>query len=104
LARNPKIGESITKEILEAAPKVEVTFLERNLRSLVSIQGSTKQILASTQRLDILFCNAGIYNSPPSLIEDEYEIQFGVNHLGHALLIKLLFPLLLKTTGINPDV
>lgn len=104
MARNPKTGKSITKEILEAAPKGEVTFLECNLGSFASAQATAKQIISSTQRLDILFCNAGIANAPPSLTEDGYEIHFGVNHLGHALLIKLLLPLLLKTTGINSDV
>lgn len=42
-------------------------------------------------------CNAGIMASPPGLSTDGYEIQFATNHLGHALLIKLLLPTLLQT-------
>jgi retinol dehydrogenase-12 len=49
-------------------------------------------------------CNAGILDAPLGLSEDGYEIHFGVNYLGHALLIKLLFPLLLKTIEIQGDV
>jgi retinol dehydrogenase-12 len=34
---------------------------------------------------------------PPSLTPSGYEVTFGTNHVGHALLLKLLFPLLLST-------
>jgi len=33
----------------------------------------------------------------PSVTKDGYEKQFGTNHVGHALLLKLLLPLLNKT-------
>lgn len=34
---------------------------------------------------------------PPGLTKDGYEIQFGTNHLGHALLIRKLLPVLERT-------
>jgi retinol dehydrogenase 12 len=80
-----------------------VTFIECNLGSFASVLGAAKQVLSSTQRLDVLLCNAGVLNAPPSLTEDGYEVHFGVNYLGHTLLIKLLLPLLLKTAQIHPD-
>lgn len=40
--------------------------------------------------------NAGIL-SQAGLSKDGYEIQFATNHLGHAMLIKELLPILLKT-------
>jgi NAD(P)-dependent dehydrogenase (short-subunit alcohol dehydrogenase family) len=35
----------------------------------------------------------------PGLSQDGYEIQFATNHLGHALLIKLLLPCMLNTAS-----
>ena len=49
------------------------------------------------ERLDIVILNAGIMALPPGLTKDGYELQFGTNHLGHALLLKLLLPVLEKT-------
>ena len=51
-------------------------------------------ILSLTDRLDILINNAGIIATPEGVTHDGYEIQFGANHLGQALLIKLLLPTL----------
>ena len=81
-----------------------MTFLEYNLGSFASIQSAAKQVLSSTQRLDVLLCNAAILDAPLVSSEDGYEIHFGINYLGYALLIKLLLPLLLNTTEIQPDV
>ena len=39
---------------------------------------------------------------PPKLTKEGYEIQMGTNHIGHALLLKLLEPTLLKTTTLYP--
>ncbi|EGY18571.1 uncharacterized protein VDAG_09097 [Verticillium dahliae VdLs.17] len=54
---------------------------------------------AQPDRLDLLINNAGICAQPPSTTQDGYEIHFGTNHLGHALLTKLLLPALLKTAA-----
>jgi len=50
-------------------------------------------------RLNILMNNAGIIAKPPVLSTDGYEIQFAVNHLGHAMLTKHLLPYLLKAAA-----
>ncbi|KAF7356817.1 Short-chain dehydrogenase reductase family [Mycena venus] len=58
---------------------------------------STTPAVDLTNRLDILICNAGVMNVPPALTKDGYEVHFGINHIAHALLIKLLLPTLLRT-------
>lgn len=78
-----------------AGPGVEVTYVECDLASLASVGGVLERFKSS--RLDILICNAGIMVTPPALTADGYELQFGTNHLGHALLIKRLLPTMLRT-------
>lgn len=61
---------------------------------------SVKAAIAKTfmhDRLDILIANAGIMAHPPGLSKDGYEIQFATNHLGHAMVIRELLPVLLRT-------
>ena len=41
---------------------------------------------------------------PPGLTKDGYELQFGTNHMGHALLLKYLLPLMAKTADSGRDV
>lgn len=41
---------------------------------------------------------------PPELTKEGYEIQMGSNHIGHALLLKLLMPLLRKTAAASHPV
>lgn len=48
--------------------------------------------------------NAGVMALDPAVSADGYEIQFATNHLGHALLVKLLLPTMRATKqlpGVN---
>lgn len=54
-------------------------------------------MLAQTSSLSTLILNAGIMAVPPSLTSDGYEKHFGVNHVSHALFVKLLLPSLQRS-------
>lgn len=98
--RNAKKAAEVIAEIKAVVPTANLTFIECDLASLASIKAGMQRF--TSQRLDILICNAGIMAAPAGLTEDGYEVQFGTNHLGHALLIKFLLPTLLQTAA-QPD-
>lgn len=96
-ARDIQKGRLTIADIKTTIPNTKVTVLQMDLASLKSVQNAAKQFLESSSRLDLLFNNAGIMTAPAGLTEDGYELQFGTNHLGHALLTKLLLLTLVKT-------
>ncbi|KAF8992356.1 oxidoreductase [Cyathus striatus] len=99
--RNPTTGEAVITEIKAKVPNVNLTFVALDLGSLASIKSAISGL--HMERLDILICNAGVMAIPAALTKDGYEVQFGTNHLGHALIIRLLLPVLLQTVETNPE-
>jgi NAD(P)-dependent dehydrogenase (short-subunit alcohol dehydrogenase family) len=100
--RNASNASQVISQLKSSAPNTPVTFLEMDLADLSSVKRAAESLLAQTERLDVLYANAGIMAFPPGTTKDGYEIQFGTNHMGHALLIKLLLPLLQRTAS-APD-
>lgn len=99
-ARNRSKAETTMQEInatLPAESQATIKFLECDLTSFDSIKKAAKQFTSEQDRLDILLNNAGIMACPEGTTAEGYEIQFGTNHVGHALLTKLLLPTLQKT-------
>ncbi|KAK0625449.1 dehydrogenase with different specificitie [Bombardia bombarda] len=82
-------------------PTTDIQFLPCDLADLSSVRAAADTILTAESRLDILMANAGVAAVPSALTKDGYEVQLGTNHLGHALLIRKLLPLLAKTS--TPD-
>ena len=91
--------DEIQKQLPTPAP---IKILELDLSSLASVRTAAKKFLQEAPRLDILMLNAGIMAAPPGTTADGFELQFGTNYLGHALLAKLLLPVL-ETTAKIPD-
>ncbi len=96
-ARTTSKAESAIADIKAAVPEAPLTFLSLDLTSFASIKSAADTFRAESDRLDILINNAGIMAVPPGITKEGYEIQFGTNHIGHALLTKLLLPTLLRS-------
>ncbi|KAK4550786.1 hypothetical protein LTR36_000366 [Oleoguttula mirabilis] len=96
-ARTPSKAEAAIEDIKKAVPNSNISFLQLDLTSFSAVKKAADDFKARSDRLDILINNAGIMAVPWSTTKEGYEIQFGTNHMGHALFTKLLLPTMLKT-------
>ncbi|MDT5139989.1 MAG: hypothetical protein QOD58_4251 [Mycobacterium sp.] len=74
-----------------------------DLASLDSVRAASALIAARHPAIDILINNAGVMFTPHGTTDDGYELQFGVNHLGHFLLTTSLLPQLLAAASASGD-
>ncbi|MEO0732448.1 MAG: SDR family oxidoreductase [Bacteroidota bacterium] len=81
-------------KIIEATGNHKIDTLPLDLASFSSVRAAAEEFLAEHPKLDVLINNAGVYTDRLELTEDGYELQFGVNHLGHFLLTLSLMPAL----------
>lgn len=84
-------------DIRQRSGNGNVVVKKLDLASLQSVRDMARDVLKNEARLDILINNAGIAICPKWTTEDGFEMQFGVNHLGHFLLTNLLLDLLKKS-------
>lgn len=82
--------EEARKEIIVATKNKNVYCRKLDLASFSSIKHFAKQFKTEQNRLDILINNAGVMRCPKSVTQEGFEMQIGVNHLGHFLLTHLL--------------
>ena len=70
------------RKIKAIKPEADVEWLPLDLASLASVEAAA-DIVRGESQLDLLINNAGVMIPPKQLTEDGFELQFGVNHLGH---------------------
>ncbi|MDJ0499026.1 MAG: oxidoreductase [Acidimicrobiia bacterium] len=94
-ARNQEKAGKARDEILAAHPDASLEIIELDLGSFENTKTAAAKIAANHPRIDILINNAGLMAMPERRTADGYEMQFGVNHLGHWLFTAgLLKPIL----------
>ncbi len=74
----------------ERMPPIDnVDVVALDLGSLASVREGAQRILERAERIDALINNAGVAGQR-GITADGFELEFGVNHLGHFLLTELL--------------
>jgi len=94
-ARNPEKTRAAEKSIRDSHPEASLEVAPLDLGSLASVRQAADRIQAAHDRIDLLVNNAGVMALPERRTEDGFEMQLGVNHLGHFALTAHLLPALL---------
>jgi NAD(P)-dependent dehydrogenase (short-subunit alcohol dehydrogenase family) len=98
-ARNRQKARAAVDDIRTSAPDASVEVVALDLASQASVRTAAERLLGAHRRIDLLVNNAGVMGIPESKTVDGFEMQFGVDHLGHWSLTALLLPALLRTHG-----
>jgi len=97
-ARDLKKAEGATTQVRKDAAANGGSFelVTLDLASLKSVRACADELLAKGQFFDVIIANAGVMATPFSYTVDQFERQFGTNHLGHFVLVNRIAPLIRK--------
>lgn len=97
LCRSKERGEAALKEVKELSGSSNVELMTCDLGSIKSIENFCMEFKKKYNRLNALVNNAGVILPGWHQTAEGYELQFGVNHLGHFLLTNRLLELLITS-------
>jgi NAD(P)-dependent dehydrogenase (short-subunit alcohol dehydrogenase family) len=92
--RDPDAADAVLAPIRDRYDDT-VDTIAVDLGDLSSVRAAADALVGRGERFDGVCANAGVASTPPGTTVDGFETQFGVNHLGHFVLIGRLLPLLL---------
>ncbi len=98
-ARDPAKTSAAVDTIRASVPSASLKTVALDLAALDSVRQAAATITAAHERVDVLVNNAGVMAVPERATADGFEMQLGVNHLGHFVLTARLLPLLLRAGG-----
>jgi len=85
----------VIDEIRAETGNAAVVFQALDLADLESVRRAAKELLENEERIDVLVNNAGLVARGTT--KQGFELIFGVNHLGHYLLTRLLLDRLVES-------
>jgi NAD(P)-dependent dehydrogenase (short-subunit alcohol dehydrogenase family) len=96
--RNLQKGKEAEEKIKKENPNALLSLMQLDLADFDSIRKFSDAFHATYSQLHVLMNNAGVMAPVKrELTKQNYEVQFGANHLGHFLLTGLLLDVLKNT-------
>lgn len=97
-ARNLKSGSEAISLIKKENADAKLDLMQLDLSDFASIHKFSQEFHQQYKQLDVLINNAGVmFPAKRELTRQNFEVQFGTNHLGHFLLTGLLLDILKNT-------
>nr|XP_020459543.1 retinol dehydrogenase 12-like [Monopterus albus] len=95
--RDMEKAEAAVKEVIEKSGSENVLCKKLDLSDIKSIREFAETINKEEPKVNILINNAGVMMCPYGKTADGFELQIGVNHMGHFLLTHLLIDLIKRS-------
>lgn len=95
-ARDPAKTDRAVEDVRSTTPSASLDVVPLDLASLASVADAVAAIAAKHERIDVLVNNAGVMAIPERKTADGFEMQLGVNHLGHFAFTAGLLPALMR--------
>jgi NAD(P)-dependent dehydrogenase (short-subunit alcohol dehydrogenase family) len=95
--RNPARAKKALKSLKNENPAAKLDFIQLDLGDLTSVKKFAYAFKEKYTSLDILINNAGVAQTPELKTKDGFEMQMGINHLGHFSLTSYLLDRLVIT-------
>jgi NAD(P)-dependent dehydrogenase (short-subunit alcohol dehydrogenase family) len=99
LGRAKEAAARILSSRPHPTPPASVQAVRLDLASLASVREAAEEIGSAYGPVDLLINNAGVMMTPHRRTDDGFELQLGVNHLGHFALTGLLLGQMLGRAG-----
>ena len=96
-ARDPQKTTTAVARIAERYPAASLEVVPLDLGDLAVVKAAAETVLAAHERVDLLVNNAGVMAMPQRTTVDGFEMQLGVDHLGHWAFTAHLLPALLRS-------
>ncbi len=90
--RNPEKLEKVKEELLKVTPNIK-TFVA-DLSVLADTKKMAEEIFATTDKIDVIINNAGVFVLDEPSTTDGFDARFVVNTISPYLLTKMLLPIL----------
>lgn len=101
--RRPNVGSDLVKDLKKRGAK-EVCYFNADLADLDQVNAFANEVLKTTNTIDVLINNAGVFDPTPAHSVQGYDMTWAVNVMAPFLLTRKLLPLVANSQDDCPRI